>query len=416
MNLRHRSSFILLLTLLSLMLLSPAASAQLPDWAIGPFTRPVYSHLDASTDAPILKPNPQAVFHDPILDREVHWQALHTFNPAAIVRHGQVYVLFRAEDESGSMQIGMHTSRLGLAVSRDGLHFRSLPAPVFTPAPDAQQSREWPGGVEDPRLIQAPDGRYILTYTQWNRQTYTIGVAASRDLRHWTKYGPALGTAGPYANLMYKSGGILTRLHHGHLVAVRLHGHFWMYWGEIHIRLAWSNDLIHWTPVEESPVEEFSTQAATQSAGDSVVRTGHALVLLNDRPGHFDSGFPEVGPPPILTRHGIVLLYNGKNGATTISLSSPIANSNPPLRPVLAPGAYSVGEALFSAANPAHLLARLDEPVLFPQQTWERSGQYTAGTTFAEGLVLFHHHWFLYYGAAVSFVAVAIAPRQPSRP
>lgn len=372
------------------------AAAPLPAWAIGPFTRPI--------DAPIVRPDSASLFHDPILDRPVHWQALHTFNPAAIVRHGQVYLLYRAEDDSGSMQIGMHTSRLGLAVSRDGIHFRTLPAPVFFPAPDAQQSREWPGGVEDPRIVQTSDGRYVLTYTQWNRQTYSIGIAISRDLEHWTKYGPALGLTGPYAHLMYKSGGILTRLQHGHPVAARLHGRFWMYWGEIQIRLASSPDLIHWTPVESrldaSPDADSQSSPAAIQESSHESSTGHALVLLHDRPGHFDSGFPEVGPPPLLTPQGIVLLYNGKNGA------------GPTRDTALDPGAYSVGEALFSASDPTRLLARLPQPVLFPQQPWERSGQYAAGTTFAEGLVRFHHHWFLYYGSADSFVAVATAPLQ----
>ena len=32
---------------------------------------------------------------------QVHWEALHTFNPAAIVRNGKVYVLYRAEDDTG---------------------------------------------------------------------------------------------------------------------------------------------------------------------------------------------------------------------------------------------------------------------------------------------------------------------------
>jgi predicted GH43/DUF377 family glycosyl hydrolase len=64
--------------------------------------------------------------------------------------------------------------------------------PVFYPAEDSQKAREWPGGVEDPRIVEAPDGSYVLTYTQWNRQTYTIGVATSPDLIHWTKHGPAL--------------------------------------------------------------------------------------------------------------------------------------------------------------------------------------------------------------------------------
>ncbi len=392
----------ILLSALCFVVSALPVSAQLPSWAIGPFTRPVTGQVSA----PIVKPDPQSLFHDPILDRDVHWQALHTFNPAAIVRHGQVYVLYRAEDDSGSMQIGMHTSRLGLAVSRDGLHFHTLPTPVFYPAHDAQQSREWPGGVEDPRIVQAPDGRYILTYTQWNRQTYSIGIAVSRDLEHWSKYGPALGVSGPYASLMYKSGGILTRLQHGHLVAARLHGRFWMYWGEIQIRLATSPDLIHWTPVEQGSAEAVPPPSSTETSGDE---TGHALVLLHNRPGSFDSGFPEVGPPPILTRHGIVLLYNGKNAAA----SDPVTARDP----ALDPGAYAVGEALFSAPDPTRLLARLNQPVLFPQQPWERSGQYAAGTTFAEGLVHFRRHWFLYYGCADSFVAVAIAPlHATSRP
>ena len=39
------------------------------------------------------------------------------------MRNGKVYVLYRAEDDSGTMVIGMHTSRLGMASSEDGIHF-----------------------------------------------------------------------------------------------------------------------------------------------------------------------------------------------------------------------------------------------------------------------------------------------------
>jgi predicted GH43/DUF377 family glycosyl hydrolase len=278
------------------------------------------------------------------------------------------------------MQIGMHTSRLGLAESEDGIHFTRLPEPVFYPEKDSQKAREWPGGVEDPRLVEAPDGTYVLTYTQWNRKTYTIGIATSPDLVHWTKHGPALGGTGPYANLMYKSGGIVTRLDHGRLIAARMHGQFWMYWGEIQVRLATSQDLIHWTPVEESP--------------------GKPVVVLERRPGLFDSGFPEIGTPPILTAQGILVMYNGKNAEA--------GAANHPDRE-LDPGAYSVGEALFDSEHPTRLLQRLDQPALHPETPYERSGQYAAGTTFGEGLVYFKGQWFLYYGCADSFVAVATA-------
>ena len=121
----------------------------------------------------------------------MQWEALHTFNPAAIVRHGKVYVLYRAEDNSGAMEIGGHTSRLGLAESDDGIHFKRSAEPVFYPAEDDQKASEWPGGVEDPRIVEREDGTYVLTYTQWNRKTYSVGIATSRDLKHWTKHGPA---------------------------------------------------------------------------------------------------------------------------------------------------------------------------------------------------------------------------------
>jgi len=117
-------------------------------WQIGPFTRP-------QSGNPVIAPRPESVFVDPILKKPVHWETLHTFNPAAIVRDGKVYVLYRAEDDSGAMEIGGHTSRLGLAESKDGVTFTPRADPVFFPADDAQQSREWPGGVEDPRIVEA---------------------------------------------------------------------------------------------------------------------------------------------------------------------------------------------------------------------------------------------------------------------
>src|ERR1700736_4711981 len=114
---------------------------QADNWELGPFARPASGN-------PVITPRPESSFDDPIAKKPVQWEALHTFNPAAIVRQGKVYVLYRAEDNSGKMQIGMHTSRLGLAESEDGLHFTRGLQPVFYPAGDDQKAREWPGGVE----------------------------------------------------------------------------------------------------------------------------------------------------------------------------------------------------------------------------------------------------------------------------
>ena len=347
-------------------------------WVIGP----VNGQWVRASDAPVIAPMKTSAFDDPVSGKSVHWEALHTFNPAAIVRDGKIYVLYRAEDDSGEMQIGMHVSRLGLASSADGVHFERMATPVFYPDKDAQADREQPGGVEDPRVVQAEDGTYVLTYTQWSRKrgAYSIGIATSHDLLHWSKHGPAFAGAsgGKYNSLLYKSAGIATRRNGDRIVAAKIDGKYWMYWGEIKVGLATSTDLIHWTPVEDSG--------------------GKPLVLLEARPGRSDSGFPETGPPAILTSRGIVLLYNAKNATDDTRDKT------------LAAGAYSVQEALFDANDPSKLIARTEHPVFKPERPFEQSGQYAAGTTFAEGLVVFHGRWWMYYGCADSFVAAATAP------
>ena len=62
----------------------------------------------------------------------------------AVVKDGKVFVLYRAEDDSGDMMIGGHTSRIGLAESTDGLHFTRRPAPVLYPDNDGEKDRAVP--------------------------------------------------------------------------------------------------------------------------------------------------------------------------------------------------------------------------------------------------------------------------------
>ena len=327
---------------------------------LGPFTKPGGVN-------PIITPNPA-----------VAWEAYATFNPAAVVRDGKVYVLYRAEDASGREQIGGHTSRLGLAESSDGLHFTRRATPVLYPDSDAQRSNEWPGGVEDPRVVEVEDGTYVLTYTQWNRDVPRLAVATSRDLVTWTKHGPAFAKAsgGKYLRSESKSGAILSRLVGDRIVATLVNGKYWMYFGVPDIRIATSDNLIDWSPLEDSD--------------------GNAVKVLSPRPGYFDSWLVEAGPPAILTNAGIVVLYNAGNSATH-------GDSTIPAR------AYTGGQALFDARNPLKLLQRSSAPFIRPTEPYERTGQYVEGTTFVEGLVRFKSGWYLYYGTADSRVAVAIS-------
>lgn len=209
------------------------------NWQLGPFER----------EGTLLSPIPGATFTCPILGRPVAWAAKDLFNPSAVVRNGQVCLLVRAEDEVGRYA---GTSRIGLATSDDGIHFRTEPEPVIYPGDDEWQAWEWPGGCEDSRVVEDPDGGYVCLYTAFNGKTAHLFVASSPDLRSWTKHGPAF--AGSAQALQWsKSGAVVTEIHDGRLVAKRIDGRYWMYWGEGTCYLATSEDLVRWKPVTFEP-------------------------------------------------------------------------------------------------------------------------------------------------------------------
>lgn len=118
---------------------------------------------------------------------------------------------------------------------------------------------------------------------------------------------------------------------------------------------------------------------------------------MQTRPHFFDSDLVECGPPALVTERGVMLMYNGKN------------SGGEDADPSLPKGTYSVGRVFFDPVNLQTILIRTDKPFLKPTLAHEVSGQYTAGTTFAEGLVFYKEKWFLYYGTADSYVGVAIS-------
>ncbi len=310
----------------------------------------------------------------------MNWEHDHDFNPAAITRNGRVYLLYRAEDNNGS-GIGGHTSRIGLAESIDGIHFDKRKVPILFPTNDAAKPYEWPGGCEDPRIVQSPSGDYVMTYTAWNRKIARLSVATSKDLIHWKKAGPIFARS-KFIDTWSKSGSIVTRVDRGRVVAAKIDGKFWMYWGEGTLNVATSTDLVHWAPV---------------------LAADHKLLgVLTTRTGKFDSNLVEPGPPAVLTKDGIVLIYNGKNADKDGDKT-------------LGPGAYAAGQALFDPRHPDKLLNRSESYFIKPEAAEEKTGQYKAGTVFTEGLALFKGKWFLYYGAADSYVGVAVSNGQPKK-
>ena len=109
------------------------------DWTIGDFVK-------QDSVNPILLPDTNFRFDCPVSNKQVLWQSKNVLNPTAFIKDGKVYLLYRAQDSA-------MTSRLGLAISEDGIHFKKQPNPIFYPTNDSLQKYEWHGGVEDPRIV-----------------------------------------------------------------------------------------------------------------------------------------------------------------------------------------------------------------------------------------------------------------------
>jgi beta-1,2-mannosidase len=343
------------------------SSCNSPNDKIKPVSWEMEGFVKIDSVNPILNPANDQVFYCPVRKEEVRWEARNVLNPSALVRNGKVYLIYRAQDNE-------MTSRLGLAVSDDGLHFIKQPEPVFYPDSDNMLKYEWKGGVEDPRIVSAPDGSYIMTYTSYDGKTARLCLASSPDLRSWQKHGPVLNGE-DYIDKWSKSGAILSELKGENITAVMVNGKYWMYFGDTDIFMASSDDLIHWEPV----VDEKSRKL---------------IAVLHPRPGYFDSRLVEPGPYALLQKEGILLIYNGSNASS----------HNDPSLPVYT---YAAGQALFDSERPFRLVERSDSYFIHPDKPYEKTGEVN-DVCFVEGLIFFKNRWFLYYGTADSRIAVAV--------
>ncbi len=347
---------------------------------------PYFEKVDSLN--PILSPSPDLSFKEPITGKSLYWEARNVLNPTAVVRNDTVYLLYRAQDSMG-------TSRIGMAFSLDGLSFTKLPEPVFYPDNDSMKVREWNyrkfeedfpdensadcyfcyfDGVEDPRIVEREDGRYFMTYTSYDGKIARLSLASSPDLKSWVKHGLVLADA-RYKDTWSKAGAIVSEQVGNRIVARRIDGKYWMYFGDTNLFMAYSDNLIDWTVAEDA-------------------ERGERISVLHPRKGKFDSRLVEPGPYALYTEDGIVLIYNGSNAE----------NYNDPELPVFT---YTAGQALFDTEYPYLLRDRTETYFIRPDKPYERLGEVNE-VCFVEGLAYFQGKWFLYYGTADSKVAVAV--------
>ena len=330
------------------------------DWA------PSFHKVDLVN--PILVPDTKNIFFCPLQNDSVQWEAKNVLNPTAVVKDGKVYLLYRAQDSA-------MTSRIGLAISEDGIHFKRQTQPIFFPAKDSFAIYEGKGGIEDPRIVEISEGGYILTYTAYDGKTARLCFATTKDLIHFQKQGPVLANP-KYINAWSKSGAIIAERVDEKMIAKKINNKYWMYFGDTDLFMAYSSDLLHWEVLENEENQKM-------------------VSVLTPRPGYFDSRLVEPGPFALYTSKGIVLIYNSSNAA----------NNNDPSSPKFT---YAAAQALFDTAAPYKLIDRAAKPFIQPDKAYELKGEVN-NVCFVEGLVYYKQQWYLYYGTADSKIAVALA-------
>lgn len=279
------------------------------------------------------------------------WESAHVYNPAAIVKDDEIVLLYRAHADD-------LVSHVGFATSTDGYLFDRRPEPVLSPSEPYDEH-----GCEDPRVAEV-DGTYYLTYTGWDRKNAQLCLATSRDLVRWTKHGPMFPDFNTFLPSKDAPAGQWSKA--GAILETPVDGRYLMFFGEGSIYHAWSDDLLHWTP---APNDE---------------------PLMLPTPDSYSSFLVEVGPQPVVTNNGLVLLLH----------NAAVKNPDGSVR-------YSCGQVLVDPARPGQVLARTDVPWLEPS-TFEDTHGLVSNVTFVEGLVFYKDRWFAYYGQSDSTLGVAV--------
>ena len=191
-------------------------ASNLPDWAIGPFTR--------ATQNPVLSPEGSG------------WEASDVLNPGVLYSNGAFQMLYRGQNSAG-------VSQVGYASSTDGINFtRSTSNPVI---PNSVQPYE-SGGVMDPRLYQLNGTYYsfVAGYDWSNSPPQTIMETTSTDMVHWT-------TAVPVVNTNYDPAVVTDGTDTPVLMSTQYGPRYVMYYGDSDPAkgrfVAYSTDMLHWT-------------------------------------------------------------------------------------------------------------------------------------------------------------------------
>jgi len=251
---------------------------------------------------------------NPILaaDDNLPWCSIKVYNCAIYKDDTKYRMLFRGVGNEW-------VSRLGIAESTDGVTFSRSPNPSLSPIYPWEQK-----GCEDPRIVKI-DGNYWVSYTAFDGETARAALTASKDLLNWGKRKLLFpdwqqNTRGNRTPDWSKAAAIFPG---------QINNQYYMLFGDSHIWSASSLNLIDWYPNPEP--------------------------LISSRPGSFDEAYVEMGPPPLLTEQGWLVIYHGIDRLDSQRT-------------------YRLGAMLLDLNDPRKIIWRCNKPILEPSESYEVVG------------------------------------------
>ncbi len=270
------------------------------------------------------------------------------FNPGAIRFNDDILLLIRAENKQGY-------SHLTIAKSKDGKtnwQIKSGPALIAEP-----EFGEAIFGLEDPRIVWLEDRQeYMITcvsfFDRVAGEPPGISLIATKDFLNFQRLGRKLMPFNKDASLFPKTFKGCYALINRPIIE-----------GRADIWISFSKDLDFW---------------------------GKDRVLIPTRHRAWDSNRVGIGPPPIETSDGWLIIYHGARDTASGTI-------------------YRMGLALLDLET-LEIIGRSSDWVLGPKESYERIGE-ADDVVFPCGAVIDEktNELLVYYGAADSVVALAIA-------
>jgi predicted GH43/DUF377 family glycosyl hydrolase len=285
-------------------------------------------------------------------------------NPAAARgRDGQLYLFPRLVGKGNYSRIGIArvlfyddgnprgVQRLGVALE---------------PEEDYERNPKSGGGCEDPRVTYVePFDAYLMTYTAFGPAGPRTALAVSDDLLHWRRLGPVrFGETAPvnFNNVFNKDGVLFPALIPNPEGRPSL--------GLIHRPLfpgSQPHELISRRRPGTEPAENRGPRLHRESLWISYCQEPTRPEDLCDLHDHHRLMSPRAaferikvgaGAPPLLTKHGWLLVYHGVSGH--------LDQARRRLR-------YSAGALVLDANQPDEIVYRSRRPILVPDEN-EREG------------------------------------------